>query len=174
MRFLLAHHSASSNSYTEAGVPGLIRGFYGFHTGPDKRWPDVAYSFFVDKFGGVWEGRTGSTAKPVAGSATGGNQGYTRLCCLIGDYSATTPTESQQASLVKLLATLADWHGIDTAPGAQTTFVSKGSNKHPRGTQVTTRTIEGHRSMSTTSCPGDSAYALVPGLQARVTKLRAG
>jgi hypothetical protein len=56
-RFLLVHHTASANDYDPGDVPGLLRGFYRFHTGPDRRWPDVAYNFFVDRYGTVWEGR---------------------------------------------------------------------------------------------------------------------
>src|SRR4051794_12412340 len=46
VRFLLVHHSASSNRYPAGNVPGLIQGFYGAHTRV-KGWPDVAYNFFI-------------------------------------------------------------------------------------------------------------------------------
>ncbi len=54
------------------------------HTGPDKGWPDIAYNFMVDRFGQIFEARAGSLAGPVAGSATGGNQGFSQLCCFLG------------------------------------------------------------------------------------------
>jgi hypothetical protein len=172
VRFLLLHHSASSNDYTQAAVPGIIRGFYGFHTGPDKKWPDVAYNFFVDKFGTAWEARTGSLDGWVAGSATGGNQGYSQLVCLIGDYTKVEPTPAQVKSVVALFAALADRHKIDTAPEATTTFVSRGSNKQRKGATVTTPTINGHRTMSSTSCPGDAAFARLAQLRVSVDRLR--
>lgn len=65
VRFLLVHHTASSNRYARADVPGLIRGFHAAHTGPDRNWPDVAYNFFVDRYGVMWEGRSGILAGPV-------------------------------------------------------------------------------------------------------------
>ena len=43
VRFLLVHHTASANGYAQAEVPGLLRGFYGLHTGT-KGWPDIAYN----------------------------------------------------------------------------------------------------------------------------------
>jgi N-acetylmuramoyl-L-alanine amidase len=172
VRFLLVHHTASSNNYTEADVPRLIRGFYGFHTGKEKGWPDVAYNFFVDKYGTAWEGRTGSLAGAVAGSASGGNQGFSQLVCLIGDYSATAPTKAQEEKVVRILSALADRHSITTTDGATTSFVSRGSNKHAVGTTVTTPTINGHRSMSLTSCPGDSAFARLDAIRASVHRLR--
>ena len=40
--------------------------------------------------------------------------------------------------------------------------MSRGSNLHPAGKQVTTATIAGHRDMSKTSCPGDACFRLIP------------
>ncbi|MGX5653459.1 N-acetylmuramoyl-L-alanine amidase [Geodermatophilus nigrescens] len=174
VRFLLVHHTASSNEYQPEDVPSLIRGFYSFHTGADKNWPDVAYNFFVDRHGGAWEGRAGSLTGPVQPDATGGSQGFAQLCCFIGDHSVESPTEAARQTMGALLATLADRYGIETSPGTTTTFTSRGSNRWAAGTVVTTPTIAGHRDMSLTSCPGDAAYALVTGaFPAEVTRLRA-
>jgi len=107
-RFLLVHHTASANDYDPGDVPGLLRGFYRFHTGPDRRWPDVAYNFFVDRYGTVWEGRTGSLTGPVMVDATGGSQGFAQLCCFIGDHQVEAPTPAAQLSMTALLAALAD------------------------------------------------------------------
>ncbi|MCA0144895.1 peptidoglycan recognition family protein [Blastococcus sp. LR1] len=161
VRFLLVHHSASPNGYAAGDVPGTLRGFHGFHTGADKGWPDVAYNFFVDRYGVVWEGRSGSLDGPVQPSATGGSQGFAQICCFVGDHTTEPPTPEAQRSMVALLAGLAERYGIDPTPGVTTTFVSRGSNRWPAGASVTTPTIAGHRDMSVTSCPGDAAYPLV-------------
>lgn len=161
VRFLLVHHTASTNDYQPAEVAEQIRGFHQFHTGPEKGWPDVAYNFFVDRFGGIWEARQGSIAGPVRGDATGGSQGFALLCCLIGDHSTEPVTDEARTSMVALLAWLAERHGIDTEPGATVDFVSRGSNRWPVGADVTAATISGHRDMSQTSCPGDFGYDLV-------------
>ena len=172
-RFLLVHHTATTNNYDSGDVPGLLRGFYRFHTGPDKKWPDVAYNFFVDRYGTVWEGRTGSLTGPVMPDATGSSQGFAQLCCFIGNHQAEAPTPEARTSMTALLAALADIYAIETAPGATTTFVSRGSNRWPVGTTVTTTTIAGHRDMSLTVCPGDAAYTLVRDVfPAAVTALR--
>jgi hypothetical protein len=160
VRFLLVHHSASPNDHGIGEVPGYIRSFYRLHT-RTRRWPDIAYNFLVDRFGGIWEGRSGSLQQPVAGDATGGSQGFAQLCCFIGDHRNVDPTPEAQLSMVALLGWLADRYGIPTDPGSTTTFVSRGSNKWPAGTQVTTTTIAGHRDMSRTVCPGGAAYRLV-------------
>lgn len=165
VRFLLVHHTAQpGNDHTAAQVPGLLRGMYAFHTGPQKGWPDLAYNFLVDRAGGIWEGRAGSLGAPVVPSATGGAQGYAQLACFLGDHTTAAPTSQAQASMISLLAWLARTYGVDTAPGRTITFTSRGSNRWRAGTPVTTRTIEGHRSMSLTTCPGDAAYALVLGV----------
>jgi len=163
VRVLLVHHSASANGYGEAAVTDQIRQFHALHTGPEKGWPDVAYNFFVDRFGRVWEGRAGSIDGPVIGDATGGNQGFSQLVCLIGNFVAEEPTPEALDSLVGVLAWLAGREGVDVTPGATTSFTSRGSNRWPAGTTVETTTIAGHRDMSQTACPGDAAYARVRG-----------
>ena len=174
VRFLLVHHTASTNDYGPGEVAAQIQGFYDFHTGPEKGWPDVAYNFFVDRFGGIWEGRQGSLAGAVRGDATGGSQGFSQLCSLIGNYQEVPVTAEQQASLTQLLAWLGETYGVDTTPGATVSFTSRGSNQWPAGQTVTAHTISGHRDMSLTSCPGDLAYALVAEtLPAGATTLRA-
>jgi len=161
VRFLLVHHTASTNAYESADVASLIRGFHRLHTGPTRGWPDVAYNFFVDRFGVVWEGRSGSVDRPVKGDATGGSQGFAQLCCFIGDHRTVAPTSAARRAMVSLLAWLGVRYGIALGPGAKTSFVSRGSNRWPAGTRVMTTTIAGHRDMSLTECPGDAAYELV-------------
>ncbi len=173
VRFLLVHHTASSNDYGADEVIGQIRTFYELHTGPDKGWPDVAYNFFVDRFGTIWEARSGSLDGPVRGDATGGSQGYALLCALIGDHSAAPISDEALGSLTQLLAWLAHRHDINTEPGQTVDFVSRGSNRWPEGAAVTARTISGHREMSTTTCPGDFAFSLLDSdVPRRVTEIR--
>ncbi|MEJ2889551.1 N-acetylmuramoyl-L-alanine amidase [Actinomycetospora aeridis] len=161
VRFLLVHHTATANGYAREEVPGLLDGVRRFHTSPDKGWHDVAYNFFVDRFGDVWEGRAGSLLGPVRADATGGNQGYAQLCCFLGDHQREAPAPAAVESMTALLAALADRHAIDTTPGATATFVSRGSNRRPAGETVDIRTIAGHRDVSATECPGDRAYELL-------------
>ncbi len=132
VRFLLVHHSATSNDVPDPR--SLIRGIYAFHTSSAKRWPDVAYNFFVAPDGSVWEGRAGSIDGPVAADATGGNQGYSQLVCLLGNHVDVPPTAAAQTSLTRTLAWMAGRFSLNTYADASTTFVSRGSNKFPAGT----------------------------------------
>jgi hypothetical protein len=154
-------------------VPGILRSFYDFHTSEEKGWGDIAYNFLIDSAGGVWEGRSGSLLGPVAGDATGGNQGFSQLVCVIGDFNVVTPTKESMTALVALLAWLSNRHGLDTAPGATVDFTSRGSNLWAVGALVTTPTITGHRTMSRTTCPGSNLNDYVTGpLMADVTTAR--
>ena len=174
VRFLLVHHTASANDYGPDEVVTKLRAWFGYHTSPDKGWPDLAYNFMVDRFGVVWEGRTGSLAGPVRAAATGGSQGFAQLACFIGEFTASPPTEAARSSMLRLLAMLADRYAVDTSPGAKVSFTSRGSNRWPAGADVTTSTIAGHRDMSMTACPGDVVYDdVVNRFPADVTALRA-
>ena len=161
VRFLLVHHTVANNTYAEGDVAGILRSYYHFHTSAEKGWPDIAYNFLVDRFGRVWEGRAGSIAGPVQGSATGGSQGFALLCAFIGDHSSNDPSEEAIDAMGRLLGSLANRYGISVAAGSTTTFTSRGSNKHPEGTQVTASTISAHRDMSQTACPGDAGVAVI-------------
>lgn len=175
VRFLIVHHSASHNGHLPGDVPAILRDWYHFHTGPDRGFPDIAYNFVIDSGGGIWEARQGSLDGPVAGSATGGNQGFTQLVCLIGDTNLAPASAAAHGSLVALLAWLADRYGVSTADGAEISFVSRGSNRFASGVSVTTPTIAGHRDMSQTTCPGADLYRYVTGsLRADVEAARDG
>jgi hypothetical protein len=145
-RFLLVHHTASASNYTSARQ--VIR--------------NVCYQFFIGRDGDVWEGRAGALGGPVMADATGGSQGFAQLICLLGDFSRQPPTQAAIDALIKVLAWLSGRYAIDIATGSLTTFVSRGSQRWPAGTAVTTPTIAGHRDMSYTECPGTALYDLLP------------
>lgn len=173
VKFLLVHHTAGSNDYSEDGAIDQIRSAYRLHTGPDKGWPDVCYNFFIDRFGRVFEGRDGSLDGAVLNDATGGSQGFAQLVCLLGDFTSIVPSDAAIDSLRRTLAWLSNRHGLDTSAQATTEFVSRGSNKWPAGQTVTAAIISGHRDMSATACPGDSFYPHVhDSLQQEVQALR--
>jgi len=170
VKFLLVHHTASSNNVPDPRA--IIRQTYAFQTGPQKRWPDICYHFMIGPDGSVWETRAGSLAGPVVADATGGNQGYAQLVCMIGDFQLQPPTPAAQETLMRTLTYLADRYDVDTEPAATSTFVSRGSDKFRAGTTVTTSTISGHRDVTYTACPGDRGYALLGAWRSRVHATR--
>ena len=173
VRVLVVHHTVDANTYRPDDVVGLLQDIHRFHTGGERGWPDIAYNFIVDRFGRVWETRAGSLERPMAGDATGGNQGSDQKCAFLGDHRTDPPTAEATAAMAGLLAFLADRSAVDTRPGATTSFVSRGSNLHPAGATVQTPTITGHRAMSRTACPGDAGTVVVRDiLPAAVTAAR--
>ncbi|MEO6126189.1 MAG: N-acetylmuramoyl-L-alanine amidase [Ilumatobacteraceae bacterium] len=161
VRFLLVHHTASSNKYQPDGVASILLGAYRFHVSAEKGFADICYNFLIDRFGRVWEGRAGSIDGPVTADATGGSQGFAQLVCLIGDFTSELPTPEALDALTRILAWMADRFGVDTTPGATVEFVSRGSNRWSAGENVVAATVSGHRDMSATACPGDLFYPMV-------------
>jgi hypothetical protein len=161
VKFLIVHHTAGPTVYSPSQVPQLLRNIVQFHQSSTKNWPDTCYNFFVDQHGGVWEGRTGSLERPVRADATGGSQGFAQLVCLVGNFEEEQPSSEMLESLARLLGWLSRLYDIELFQNKRVTFVSRGSNKHARGTKVRARPISGHRDMSFTACPGKNVYPLL-------------
>jgi hypothetical protein len=147
----VVHHSVSTNSYSPAEVPGIIRGIQVFHMDANG-WYDIAYNFVVDRYGVVWEGRGGGIGNAVIGGhAKGFNTGSTGVVTL-GEFGAATPP----AGMVNSVGTLIGWklfiHGVD--PGTTTVFTSKGNETYSEGTRLVMRRVVGHRDTASTACPG--------------------
>lgn len=160
-KFLLVHHTAGASTYSRSAVPGIIRNVFLYQTGTAKGWPDTCYNFFIDRYGGVWEGRKGSLDGPVTADATGGSQGFAQLVCLMGNFETAEPTPAMIDALARLLGWLGARDGIDLNQRNKVSFVSRGSNKWRKGAKVSARPISGHRDMSYTACPGRNVYPLL-------------
>ncbi len=118
----------------------------------------------------MWEGRAGSLAGPVVADATGGNQGFAQLVCLIGNFVDQPPTVAAQDSLARLLLFLADRYDVDTDPAATVTFTSRGSNKYRagrRGHHVDHLRPPRHQRHRLPGRPGVRAPAVVAGTRQR-------
>lgn len=173
-RAAAVHHTASTNDYSPNDVPGLLRGFYAYHTRPEaaggRGWCDIGYNFLVDKFGRVFEGRAGSITKAVVGVHTGGFNSRTIGIAAIGDYSTAAPS----GALLEALSQVIAWKfkTFRILAGTAVTMVSGGgASKWPEGTLVTFQTIYGHRDAQLTACPGQYLYDQLPYLRARVSEL---
>ncbi|MET0434556.1 MAG: N-acetylmuramoyl-L-alanine amidase [Cellulomonas sp.] len=168
------HHTASSNSYAAADVPGLIRGFYAYHTRSEasggRGWCDIGYNMLVDKFGRVFEGRAGSIDQTIVGVHTGGFNSRTFGVSAIGEYgSAAAP-----AAMLEAISQTIAWKfaQLRVRANATVSMVSGGgATRYPAGTVVTFPTIYGHRDAAQTSCPGQNLYNSLGAIRARVAQL---
>jgi hypothetical protein len=164
VRFAVVHHTVSSNSYAAADVPAILRGIYDFHT-YGRGWCDVAYNFFVDRFGRGFEGRFGGIDRAVIGGHTGGfNTGSTGVA-MIGDFETASVPGASYSALRSLLAWKLAFHGVDPQGSTLTYAGDSPSSRYPPGTPVVVANIEGHRDTNLTSCPGRYLYALLPQLR---------
>ena len=157
IRAAFVHHTAGSNSYTSAQSASLVRGIYAFHV-RSRGWCDIGYSFLVDRFGRIFEGRYGGIAMPVIGAHTGGYNGDSFGVSLMGTFTSTTPSAAMMEATARVIAWKLD--GNYRSPYATTVLAGKEFN-----------VISGHRDATATDCPGATVYARLPWLRSRVWAL---
>lgn len=168
----VVHHTASTNSYTAAQVPGVIDGIRRYHTS-SLGWCDIAYNFVVDKFGGIWQGRSGDITKPVVGGHAMGFNTYSVGVTLLGQFepgatpAAAKPTAAMIDSTGRLLAWKLGLHGID--PQNTVTVTSAGSSRYSSGTRVTLPVINAHQQSGFTACPGANVMSEMGAMRMKAT-----
>lgn len=167
LRFAVVHHTVDSNDYAPADVPAMLAATYRYHT-EVRGWCDIAYNFLIDRFGRVWQGRSGDINDPIFGGHAKGFNTSSVGVALIGQFEpGATPTASQPSTealgaLRDLLAWKLGAHSVD--PAATVQVESLGSTRYPEGTVVTIPTVAGHRDVGLTACPGANLYPLLSGI----------
>ncbi|MEZ5204296.1 MAG: DUF4214 domain-containing protein [Acidimicrobiales bacterium] len=161
VKFAVVHHTVNSNTYASSDVPALLASIYTYHTGTNG-WCDIAYNFVVDRFGRIWEGRSGGVDNPIVGGhAQGFNTGSVGVSFL-GQYepgaspTVGTPSAAALSSAAQLIGWKLGLYGID--PTGTVTVTSGGSNRYAAGTSVTIGRVIGHRDVGYTACPGEYLY----------------
>ena len=161
-RARVVHHTVNANDYTQAEVPSILRGIYAYHT-QTLGWCDIGYQFLVDRFGRVYEGRSGGLTTFIQGAQTGGFNSETVGVSVIGDHRTVPFSAATKSSVSAMIAWLADRANFD--PAGSATFTSAGNSKYPAGTRVTKSRVSGHRDFGSTECPGDAGYAQIPSIR---------
>jgi hypothetical protein len=167
LKHAVVHHTASGNDYSAAKVPGIIDGVYAYHTmstsAGGRGWCDIAYNFLVDRYGGIWQGRSGDITKPIIGGhAQGFNTGSVGLN-LIGNFQTAQPTSAMLDSAARFLAWKLSLHGLD--PKGTVTVTSGGNPKYPSGRSVTLPVINYHGMTGYTECPGANVISKMAALR---------
>ncbi len=158
------HHTVNNNDYTRDEAPDVVLAICLFHRNTNG-WNDIGYSFLVDRFGTLYEGRAGGTDKAVVGAhAVGYNAQSTGIANL-----GTFTEEEQSAASIRSMAALIRWklplHGVPT-PGSVNLVSTGGStNRYPAGRTVRLQRVSGHRDTGATECPGEALYAQLPELR---------
>ncbi|MEI8104589.1 MAG: peptidoglycan recognition protein [Actinomycetes bacterium] len=166
LKLAVVHHTANSNTYTQAQAASIVRGIETYHV-QGNGWNDIGYNFLIDRFGTVYEGRGGGIERNVIGAhAEGFNTGTVGIA-LIGNFMHASPPPAMHAALVRLLSWRLDLAHID--PLSTVSYVSGGNLKFKAGTRVELRAISGHRDSGPSECPGNIAYGLLPSVAREVS-----
>ncbi|WP_424216588.1 N-acetylmuramoyl-L-alanine amidase (plasmid) [Streptomyces sp. BI20] len=190
VKSLFVHHTVvGNNDYTPEQVPEIVNGMYVHHI-RNLGYGDFPYHFVVDRFGGIWEGRRGSTvAAPgtavpavLGGHVQGFNTNSVGIA-MLGNFEPNNaeggadtgpdprPTPAAVAALTDLAAYEAATYGLD--PLGTTTLVSAGgggTNPHPKGTVLSVPVLTDHREVNATACPGAGMHELLPVVRAAVAQ----
>jgi len=152
VRGMFVHHTAGTNDYSAADVPGIIRGIYEFHVF-GRLWRDIGYNFLVDKYGRLWEGRHGGITKAVIGAHTQGYNSHSFGAAILGDYTTKAPERAARIAYRDLIVWKFALHGV--TPGASVAYPD----------QLTLPAISGHRDAGATECPGQLLYSELPSIR---------
>ena len=158
------HHTASSNDYTPDQAAAMVRGIYAYHV-KSNGWSDIGYNYLVDRYGRAYEGRAGGLDRFVIGAHTGGFNKDSFAVSLLGDFTTVPPSQATVGMTVKLLAWKLGSAYRDPKGTAVLTSAGGGTSKYPAGTNVTFDVVSGHRDAGSTSCPGNTTYARLPGIR---------
>ena len=155
VRLGFVHHTVSSNSYTAAQVPAMIRGIYAYHV-KSEGWNDIGYNFLVDRFGRTWEGRYGGMDKAVIGAQTLNYNSWSMGVSAIGNFDVAAVPQAMTDAFKRIFAwkfSLSGIPAIGTVP----------SPLPPSWSKVKYfQRISGHRDGFQTACPGKYLFAKVP------------
>jgi hypothetical protein len=151
LKLAVVHHTASSNNYSAAQVPGILRSMQAFHM-DGNGWSDIGYNFLVDKYGRIWEGRGGGTTRPVVGAhAAGFNTGSVGVS-IIGNHTGSNASAAAREGVSRVIGYKLQAYRVH--PQGRVNFRSGGSTTIPAGQVVNLPTVVGHRDVGSTACPG--------------------
>ena len=144
---IVLHHTETSN--TQDPMAG-IRAVYYFHA-VTRGWGDIGYNYVIDRFGRIYEGRTGGD-NVIGGHALQYNPGSIGIAVL-GSFKTVGITPRTEEAIVALIAE----KGRAIDPIGQSWFVDK-----------MLANISGHRDCLSTACPGDAFYPRLPSIRQKV------
>lgn len=164
-RGAVIHHTVGSNDYKKSESAKIVRATQAYHMN-SRDWCDIGYNFLVDKYGQIFEGRSGGIDKPVWAAHSGNKIVNSRTVgvALMGTFTKTSPSSDMKESTARLVA----WRFKLAKLPAKGTYKIDG---------LKLNRIAGHRNVIGTECPGEKAYAWLGakgGLRDRVEQILGG
>lgn len=168
---VIVHHTATTTAYAAHEVDDVLRSIHRFHT-RTRGWCDIAYNVLVDRFGRVWEGRTGGASLPIRGGHARGFNTATTGVALLGDFDSHGVPDVAVEAVSLITAWKAAANDFD--PAGSVERVSGGSTSVPRGRHVIIGRVSGHRDVGSSTCPGRHGHGMLHDVRRRAReRLRA-
>ncbi len=170
LRVAVVHHTVTTNSYAAADVPAQIRAIRRTHVDING-WCDIGYNFVVDRYGGIWEARTGGLEQPIIGAHTRGfNTGAVGVA-MLGSFQsgAGSPTSAMTDAAAALIGWKLALHGVD--PKGLSELQNRASGPGMKFAElqfIRSNPILGHLDLGHTACPGSNGYNVVSAIRSRV------
>ncbi|MBA4146608.1 MAG: N-acetylmuramoyl-L-alanine amidase [Verrucomicrobia bacterium] len=146
----IIHHTENSNDFNVTSLDGSksrMRATQSYHQNT-LGWCDIGYHFTVDKFGNIFEARANSMSGLPRGAHDGCNANSFGFSCL-GNFNPgiNVPPTAMRSALYDVIA----WR------------MPNGWSPYGSGTYcgVTAGYTDGHRVVSTKTCPGDNVYQYI-------------
>jgi hypothetical protein len=153
---VIVHHTAGSNTYTQNDVASVIRGIYRYHA-VTLGWGDIGYNVLIDRFGGRWEGRSGTLASPAAEMVIGGhakprNTG-TMGVSVMGNFSDVDPNNEIITVSEDVIAWKFIESGVDPSSESPLTVPDSRSSSSDLVVGSSLPRTAGHLDVYWTACP---------------------
>jgi hypothetical protein len=163
VRGVIVHHTAGSNTYTQAQVPDVMFGIFQYHV-KTLKWNDIGYNYLIDKFGGIWEGRAGGITANVQGAHATGFNAEAFGVSVMGNYETAPVPDAVMPSLASLIRWRLGLAGI-TDLDSTTAYSKIGAGKPVIIGHRDARYAAGGVVNNATTCPGQYLYAKLPELR---------
>jgi hypothetical protein len=167
VKAVAVHHTVSLNDYTPAEAPQIVLAICRYHRNSNG-WNDIGYNALVDKYGTIYEGRAGGLDQAVIGAHAQGFNSQTAGVANIGDYSSVTASDAALTSTADYIRWKLGVHGQPLSGPVTLTSAGGPESRYAAGAKVTVDRVLGHRDVGKTACPGDSLYAQLDDIRARV------
>ena len=170
LRAAVVHHTVTTNSYAAGDVPAQIRAIRRTHVDING-WCDIGYNFVVDRYGGIWEARSGGIDQPIIGAHTRAfNTGAVGVA-MLGSFQsgAGSPTSAITDAASSLIGWKLALHGVDPLGLSELQNRSSGPGmKFAELEFIRSSPILGHLDLGHTACPGSNGYNVVSAIRSRL------
>jgi len=170
VQFGVVHHTVDANEYGPQDGTALVLAICRYHRNTNG-WRDIGYNFLVDRYGQVFEGRSGGVDQPVIGAQAQGYNGVSTGIANIGTFTGVAQTPEAVSANARLLAWKLSLHGVPATGRVTVTSAGGPSSRYPAGSAVTFNRISSHRDADRTACPGDALFAQLPEIRRQAAAL---